>query len=122
LACILPVEPCLQPSFWLLKTKHASDVWLMTVILTMEGRDQEDCSSRPAQVKSETLSQKYPTQKRTGKMAQEVECLPSKRPWVQTLVLPPKKSILKVRKWGWVTVFQHLWTCPHASFSLLVIP
>jgi hypothetical protein len=30
------------------------------------GRDQEDCSSRPAQAKIKTLSQKYPTQKRAG--------------------------------------------------------
>jgi hypothetical protein len=44
------------------------------------GRDQEDCSSRPAWAKNKTLSQKYPTHKRrTGGMAQVVECLLSKR-------------------------------------------
>jgi hypothetical protein len=44
----------------------------------LAGRDQKDCSSRPAPAKSKTLSQKYPTQKSAGKMTQVVECLPSK--------------------------------------------
>jgi hypothetical protein len=34
--------------------------------------------SQPWQIGCEILSQKYPTQKRDGEMAQAVECLPSK--------------------------------------------
>jgi hypothetical protein len=41
-------------------------------------RDQEDHCLRPAWTKSETLSQKYPTQKRAGGVAQVTECLLSK--------------------------------------------
>jgi hypothetical protein len=42
------------------------------------GRDHEDLGSRPALVKIETLSQKYPMhKKRIGKVAQVVECLPA---------------------------------------------
>jgi hypothetical protein len=52
------------------------------------GRDQEDHGLRPAQIKSKTLSQKYPMQKRAGRVAQVVECLlVSMRPWVQAPVL-----------------------------------
>jgi hypothetical protein len=39
----------------------------------LRGRDQEDWSLKPSQ----NNSQKYPTQKRTGGVAQVVECLPS---------------------------------------------
>jgi hypothetical protein len=42
------------------------------------GRDQEDCNIRPGRAKSETLAQKYPTQKRAGKVAQVAEHLPIK--------------------------------------------
>jgi hypothetical protein len=44
----------------------------------LRGREQEDHSSRPAGAKSETLTQKYPAQKRADKVAQVVERLPSK--------------------------------------------
>jgi hypothetical protein len=42
------------------------------------GRDQEDLRWRPARAKNETLSQKFPTLKRTGGVAPVVEWLPSK--------------------------------------------
>jgi hypothetical protein len=41
-------------------------------------RDQEDCSLRLAPAKIKTLSQKYPIQKRAGRVAQIVESLPIK--------------------------------------------
>jgi hypothetical protein len=41
------------------------------------GKDQEDRGS-PRQIVRETLSQKYPTQNRAGRVAQVVEHLPSK--------------------------------------------
>jgi hypothetical protein len=42
-------------------------------------RDQEDSGSKPAwQIVRETLSQKYPTQKWAGGVAQAVQHLPSK--------------------------------------------
>jgi hypothetical protein len=44
-----------------------------------EGSDQENQGSKPTQaIVSETLSQKYSTQKRAGGVAQEVECLRNK--------------------------------------------
>jgi hypothetical protein len=48
------------------------------------GRDQEDQSYKLIWAKSETLSQKYPTQKRAGRVAQVLKCLHSKcEAWVQ---------------------------------------
>jgi hypothetical protein len=42
------------------------------------GRDQEDHSSKPAQVNNLWDSRKYPTQNRAGGVDQVVECLPRK--------------------------------------------
>jgi hypothetical protein len=42
------------------------------------GRDQEDHDLRAFQAKGETLSQRYTTQKRAGRVAQVVQPLPSK--------------------------------------------
>jgi hypothetical protein len=44
----------------------------------LRDRDQEDCDLRPAQAKSETLFQIYPTPKRTGRVSEAAEKLPSK--------------------------------------------
>jgi hypothetical protein len=41
-------------------------------------RKQENFNSTPARAKSETLPEKYPTQKRAGVVSQVVQCLPSK--------------------------------------------
>jgi hypothetical protein len=44
-----------------------------------KGRDQEDQGLRPTwQIVWETLSQKYPAQKKAGRVTQGVEHLPSK--------------------------------------------
>jgi hypothetical protein len=48
------------------------------------GRDQEDPVLK-------ILSQKYPTQKRTGRVAQVVEHLPSKCEVLSSNPVPPKK-------------------------------
>jgi hypothetical protein len=50
----------------------------MPVILATPEGDQEDLYLQSAQAKMETLSQKYPTQKRAGRVGQAVECLPSR--------------------------------------------
>jgi hypothetical protein len=58
------------------------------------GRDQEDHGSKPAQGKivPKTLSQKYPTQKRDGGVAQVVEGLLSmSEALIQTPVLQKKR-------------------------------
>jgi hypothetical protein len=53
------------------------------------GRDQEDCGLRPTEIKSETLSQKYSTQKRASGVAEVVKCLSSK---YETLEFKPSKT------------------------------
>jgi hypothetical protein len=58
------------------------------------GRDQEDHSLKPAGV-GETLSQKYPTQKRAGRVDQVVEYLPSK---CDALSLSPSTTKKKKKK------------------------
>jgi hypothetical protein len=58
----------------------------------IEGRDQEDQSSKPAMAKQivyKTLPQKYPAQKKIGRVAQVVDCLPNK---CETLSLNPRTS------------------------------
>jgi hypothetical protein len=64
------------------------------------GRDQEDHSFWPAQTNSslETLSCKYPTQKRAGKVAQVVEHLSSKCETLNSN--PPKKTKKQKKKKG----------------------
>jgi hypothetical protein len=42
------------------------------------GRDQEDCCLLVSVGKNKTLSQKYPTQKRTGGLTKAIQHLPSK--------------------------------------------
>jgi hypothetical protein len=45
----------------------------------LRGRDQEDHGSKPTWANSlQDLSRKYPTPNRAGRVAQVVECLPSK--------------------------------------------
>jgi hypothetical protein len=58
------------------------------------GRDQEDHSSKPApgEIVLETLSRKYPTQKKVGRVAQMGEHLPSKRETLNSTPVPPKKK------------------------------
>jgi hypothetical protein len=48
-------------------------VWLMPIILATQ-----EVRGFSAQAKNNTLSQKYPTQKRAGRVAQVVACLPRK--------------------------------------------
>jgi hypothetical protein len=62
------------------------------------GRDQEECGSKPlGQTIHKTLSQKYPTQNRAGRVAQVVEHhLASMRPCIQTPVPTKKKKKKKV--------------------------
>jgi hypothetical protein len=54
--------------------------WLMPVILATQEAEIRSIRgpSQPGQIVCETLSPKYPIQKRAGKVAQVVECLPSK--------------------------------------------
>jgi hypothetical protein len=54
-------------------------LWLIPIILaTWLGRDQEDCSSMPAQGNSLRDPILKKTQKKTGRVAQVAECLPCK--------------------------------------------
>jgi hypothetical protein len=59
------------------------------------GRDQEDCSWKPAQILCNILFGKYPTQNRAEDMAQVVEGLPSKQE-----ALHSNSSIMKKQKNG----------------------
>jgi hypothetical protein len=63
------------------------------------GRDQEDHSSKPAQIVQESLSWKYPTQKRVGRVTQMIELLPNKCEALSSRVkMPvPKKRISRRR-------------------------
>jgi hypothetical protein len=62
-----------------------------------EGRDQEmEVRGQLGQIVHNTLSQKYPTHKRTGKVAQVVECLSSKYKFPSSnfgTTSPPKKEV-----------------------------
>jgi hypothetical protein len=49
--------------------------------------------SQPRQIDCKTLSQKQTTQKRAGRLAQEVECLPSKREALSSNLSTTKKKI-----------------------------
>jgi hypothetical protein len=61
------------------------------------GRNQEDQGSKPTwQIVPETLSQKNPSQKRAGGVAQVGECLPSKRK-----ALCSNPSNIKKKKFKW---------------------
>jgi hypothetical protein len=55
-------------------------IWITPVILAIRGAEirRSEVQSQPRQIVCETLSQKYPTQKRAGGMAQVVEYLSSK--------------------------------------------
>jgi hypothetical protein len=50
------------------------------ILVTLEGRDQEDCISKPAQANSsqDPILKKNPTQNRAGGVDHVVECLSSK--------------------------------------------
>jgi hypothetical protein len=62
-------------------------------------RDQEDCSSKPApDTVCDTLSQKYPTQKRAGGVVQEVEHLPST---LEGLEFKPQDCQKKTKSFTW---------------------
>jgi hypothetical protein len=63
------------------------------------GKDQEDHSSRPHWAKSKTLSQKYPTQKWAGRVAQVVQCLPGKCEALSSNPNTTKKKKKKSRHW-----------------------
>jgi hypothetical protein len=52
-------------------------VWLTPVIL-VTWESEIEAGGRPGQIVHKTLSQKYPTQNRAGRVAQVVEHLPSK--------------------------------------------
>jgi hypothetical protein len=56
------------------------------------GRDQEDCGSKPAWANSVTLSQKTPTHKRAGRVAQKAEHLSSKHKALNTNPNSTKKK------------------------------
>jgi hypothetical protein len=75
-------------------------------------KDQDDLSSRTArQIVQETLSQKYPTQKRAAEIAQVVECLPSKH---EALVLS------NINKYICVYVFLNI--CIFKNHKYLLTP
>jgi hypothetical protein len=60
------------------KIGQAGTQWLMPVILATQ-EDLEDHGSKPTWANSlQDLSRKYPTPNRAGRVAQVVECLPSK--------------------------------------------
>jgi hypothetical protein len=74
-------------------------LWLIIVIVTTGGgRDQEDHGWRQTwKIVCKTLSQKYPTWKRAGGVAQAIEHLTSVSPWVQTTVLEKKNKAFQKR-------------------------
>jgi hypothetical protein len=68
--------------------------WLKPVILAISEAEirKIEIQCQPGQIVLETLSQKYPTQKRAGGVAQVVECLPSKG---EALSLNPSTKYLE---------------------------
>jgi hypothetical protein len=65
-----------------LRKQHYSQVlWLKSVILAIQEAEirRTEVQHQIRKILQETLSQKYPTQKSAGGVAQVVKCLPSKR-------------------------------------------
>jgi hypothetical protein len=76
----------------------AGDQWLMPVVLATWGPEirRSEVRGQLGQIVHNTLSQKYPTHKRTGKVAQVVECLSSKYKFPSSnfgTTSPPKKEV-----------------------------
>jgi hypothetical protein len=127
--------------FCLLKKKKMARRWWLTLVTlaTWEAEIRRIVvQNQCGQIVLKTLSQKYPTQKRAGRVAQVVECM---RPWVQTPV-PPKKFLLnlkstdldiwgktenvagRVYNWDFLNVgvlFSFFRTCVPSVFCLLVM-
>jgi hypothetical protein len=83
------------------------------------GRNQ-DLWSQPGQIVREILSQKYPRQNRAGRVAQVIECLPSKCKTLSSNPSTTKRKKSFHQHWYYSGLIPFWHSCGYSVYSSLI--